>query len=64
MIIQKITIGFVMQTFDTDKGRWTCQDFICGDDVSWEDVNGEPLDAPEDTAAYNNYLPFEMEQPK
>jgi len=43
----KITVGFVTQIFEKqDNGNFICTDqqFIAGDDVSYEDVNGEPVE--------------------
>ena len=58
MIINKITVGFVIQRFDTETKKFESQEFICGDDVSFENEYGEH--------AYkiDEYLPYEMKQPK
>jgi len=56
MNINKITSGFVTQTFSED-GKLISQDFIAGDSVDWEDENFEPTD---DEGFYH---PFEMKQP-
>ena len=45
-IFNKITVGFVVQNFErNDKGELVCvsQEFIAGDQVDYEDANGEPL---------------------
>ena len=59
----KITIGFVSQTFElNDDGKMVCieQEFIAGDEVSYEDEHGEPLvDIPE-----HQYQYFDMVQPE
>lgn len=34
MKINKITTGFVIQTFDTELGKFVSQEFIAGDDVA------------------------------
>lgn len=61
MIIKKITIGFVVQDFDTDKGEFVSQEFIAGDEVDVEDEHGNGVD---DTVAIDAaYLPFDMVQP-
>ncbi len=46
----KITVGFVIQTFEeSTAGEFTCakQEFIAGDQVDYEDPNGNPIDLPE-----------------
>ena len=57
MKFQKITHGFVIQNFD-DEGNCTGQEFIAGDQVEYEDEQGEPIHCPE-----YNYQPFHMVQP-
>ena len=74
MLINKITHGFVIQTFDTDKQQYTHQEFIAGD-VDYE-VDGVTAGGPisplgEAMAKFNfgpgaecePYLPFDMLQP-
>ena len=54
----KITVGFVVQSFKKNAdGKFICtsQDFIAGDDVQYEDVKGEPIEAPD-----HEYQPFNM----
>lgn len=54
----KITAGFVSQKFQRqDDGKFICtwQEFIASDDVQYENVNGEAIEAPE-----HEYQPFEM----
>ncbi len=63
MLVKKITHGFVIQTYDAKKRRWISQEFEAGDDVEWEGGNGECLDDPEESPAYDDYLPFDMVQP-
>ena len=60
MKVNKITTGFVIQTFeiDGDKENPVSQEFIAGDQVDREDENGEPVDWIE-----KEYLPFDMVQP-
>ncbi len=60
MKIQKITPGFVVQTYDTKTGRCVAQSFIAGDDVAYEDTNGDAVDWREQEDACQ---PFEMVQP-
>ena len=45
MIVTKATIGTVYQKYDTEKKRFIDQEFIGSDDRSWEDANGESVDA-------------------
>jgi len=65
MNAKKITTGFVIQTWDTDKKKWINQEFIAGDDTTWEDEHGNIL---EDPPTQNNglipYLNFDMIQPE
>jgi hypothetical protein len=44
MRINKITVGYVSQTFDTDLGRFVSQEFVAGDQVDYEDQDGDPVD--------------------
>jgi hypothetical protein len=64
MVIKKITCGFVIQTFDTDRGENVCthQEFIAGDPVDFEDANGEVVNIGVLTDAL--YQPFDMKQPE
>ena len=57
MIVQKVTTGFVVQTFDTKTGKFVCQTFVAGDPVYYEDTKGNSVDS------FEEYLPFEMVQP-
>lgn len=48
MLINKITIGFVTQTFDTETGKYTGQEFFAGGEVTYEyGRNNENLDGQE-----------------
>lgn len=52
MIINKITVGFVTQQFDTETRRFVGQSFIAEDGHTWENEYGEPLgNSDEDLAA-------------
>lgn len=62
MIINKITIGFVIQQFDTEQGKFTSQHFVAGDEVSYEDGLGN--EAQDEMPTPEPYLPFEMKQPE
>jgi hypothetical protein len=66
MLIDKITEGYVKQTYDTDKQTWTAQEFVAGNPVTYE-VEGGEIDS-EDFAercleGEEPYLPFDMVQP-
>ena len=61
-MINKITTGFVVQQFD-DKGRCIEQEFIAGDEVDWEDENGETIPIEDQPDSDEWYYPFEMKQP-
>jgi hypothetical protein len=55
--IKKITPGFVIQTYE----GVDCveQEFVAGDQVDWEDAEGEVVPPPDNTI----YQPFDMVQP-
>lgn len=61
MIVNKITHGFVIQSWDTKKKKWINQEFVAGDDVEYE-CDGISMDLQ--TAPLDEYLPFHMEQPQ
>ncbi len=71
-VIKKIHVGFVVQSFDTEKRRFFCQEFIASDNHTWEDQVGNPLtNSNEDLALIYGqggvdepYLNLEMVQPK
>jgi len=54
----KITAGFVDQEYD-EYGQPIAQEFVAGDDVSYENQFGEPIGMPAD----ETYQPFNMVQP-
>jgi len=62
MIVKKITVGFVIQSYDTEVKKFVEQNFTAGDQVDWEDEFGEPIEHPED--AVTGYLAFDMVQPQ
>ena len=46
----KITVGFVVQSFERNtSGKFICtgQEFIAGDQVDYEDQDGNPITPPE-----------------
>lgn len=69
MLVSKVTVGFVIQTFDQELGRFTSQEFVAGDDVSYEDGNGDAVDADECKVERGDimsepYIGFDMIQPQ
>ena len=66
MIINKITIGTVIQFFDTDTQTWTSQTFMAGDEVSYELEDGTPInqtDFEDRVVGKNWYLSYDMKRP-
>jgi len=64
MLVKKITTGFVIQTFDTDKGRFVSQEFVAGEQVDYEDTDGEAVDSDLlKVKGKDAYQPFDMVQP-
>ena len=45
-IIQKITIGFVAQQFDTETQKFISQEFIGSDERTWESGIDTPCEPP------------------
>ncbi len=65
MQVKKITVGFVVQVFDTDSNRFVNQDFIAGDEVDYEDEQGEAVkESLLEVDGEEAYLPFDMVQPE
>ena len=64
MIVKKITVGYVIQDFDTKTKKFVSQEFIAGDDCTYEDVNGDVLGKVSLAKVENEYLPYDMVQPK
>ncbi len=66
MLINKITTGFIIQVFDTDKQEWISQTFHAGE-VDYETLDGDPInftDFEDRLVGKEPYLPFDMVQPK
>jgi len=58
MKFNKITTGFVIQTFQENaEGKFVCteQEFIAGDQCDYEDAEGNPVDPPD-----YEYQPYNM----
>ena len=54
----KVTTGFVVQKYrknSTGQFKCTRQEFVAGDDVQFENLKGDSIEAPE-----HNYQPFNM----
>lgn len=68
MIVNKITTGFVIQQYDLEQNQCLSQEFIAGDDVTYEDQNGEIIDdgysGGDVMVEILPYQPFDMVQPK
>ena len=62
MIINKITVGFVIQAYDTELGRFVSQDFIASGQCDYEDEDGQPVN-PEEMGDPEPYLPYSMMPP-
>ena len=61
-MFKKITVGFVIQDYITMGGKHICtgKEFIAGDQVDYEDIDGNTIDI--DTTK-EQYQPFEMKNP-
>lgn len=59
--LSKVTHGFVVQSFEVVGDKCVCvgQEFVAGDDVTWETSDGEVADCP----GCDAYESFEMVQP-
>jgi hypothetical protein len=57
MIVKKITTGWVIQVYDTENEKFISQKFVAGDEVEYEDEEGEKV------KYFESYLPFDMVQP-
>ena len=66
MLINKITVGFVTQVFDTELKRFVSQEFTAGDDCQYENKKGDAVDSDlvADKDGGEAYLPFHMVQPQ
>jgi hypothetical protein len=64
MFINKITTGFVVQVFDTEKQQFVSQEFVAGDQIDYEDADGNPVDSGLlKVDGVEASLAFEMKQP-
>jgi hypothetical protein len=65
MKINKITTGFVIQTYDTELQKWTGQEFVAGTETDYEEAGTERILDPAEIWPKSDepYLPFDMRQP-
>ena len=58
----KITTGFVVQTYETQEDKMVCveQHFVAGDQIDYEDLDGNPVEV---NTTKEVYQPFEIVQP-
>ena len=67
MLINKITTGFVIQTFDTVQMRFVAQEFVAGNDCAYEraELAGRPVSSKLlEVDGEEVYLPYDMKQPE
>jgi hypothetical protein len=63
MLINKITAGYVMQTYNTETGKCESQTFIAGDECEYEVAEtGLNFDI-DDSEIELEYQPYDMVQP-
>lgn len=58
-MFKKFIVGFVVQEFN-DNGDLVSQEFVGGDDVTYEDENGDIIDPPTNESRF----PMMMMQPE
>jgi hypothetical protein len=64
MIVRKIFPGFVVQEFDASTGACLSQDFVAGEQVTWETRDGDSFgDGDFGIDLEGLYFPLEMKQP-
>ena len=65
MRINKITYGFVIQTWDTELNKWIRQEFVAGDQTECEHAGSNHILDPVDIwpESPEPHLPFLMNQP-
>jgi hypothetical protein len=66
MIINKVTVGTVVQSYDTILKKFVSQEFVAADEVTWENQRGEPatvFQVPHNEDGTEPYLNFELSQP-
>ena len=64
MLINKITVGWVTQTFDTEQKKFIRQEFLAGDQIDYEDTQGSAVNSNLLIVEGKEvYLTFDMVQP-
>lgn len=69
MSINKITTGYLIQTWDTELKKWISQEFVADDQTEYEQVDGDRADPIEPHEVWPGwpdtepYLPVEIRQP-
>ena len=65
MIVNKITEGYVKQSFDTETGKFVRQEFVAAGECDYENEVGETVDITLlEVNGEEQYLPFDMIQPR
>jgi hypothetical protein len=65
MILNKITIGYVIQSYDTDKRKFVSQEFIASDDTAYETADGDEINQKDfEDRADDATLLIELKQPE
>ena len=65
MLVNKVTVGFVIQVYDTELKRFVSQQFVAGDQCEYEDKDGVPVCSEAlEVDGKAAYLPFDMVQPQ
>jgi hypothetical protein len=64
VLVHKVTVGFVIQVFDTELKRFVSQAFVAGEDCQYEDEEGVPVCSEAlEVDGKEVLLPFDMVQP-
>jgi len=63
MLYNKITVGFVVQTFN-DEGTCLKQEFVASDETTYELEDGNEINQVNMPFGGNEYFPFDMVQPE
>lgn len=63
MLFKKITLGFVIQTFD-QLGECIAQEFVAGSQVDYETEDGDGINVMNMPLGGREYQPFDMVQPE
>jgi hypothetical protein len=63
MLYNKVTIGFVVQTFN-DEGECLSQEFMASDETTYELEDGTAINQEDMPFGGNEYFSFDMVQPE